>query len=158
MLGKVPEWVGDVPTWLTLIAAIVALRFGIKQVQSSREDTREATAKQIRSDYLLHAIQKPELANPDPSKLDFDKGEYGGDGEKFDDYTWFVSFMLLQCDELLRLRDGENDWDWEQIVENNINYHRDFIKSPAFDEMRSMLSPQLRRKLREMGLNKNSEE
>jgi hypothetical protein len=41
--------------------------------------------------------------------------------------------MLLACDELLRLRGDATDWDWEQIVENNIGFHWDFIKSPALN-------------------------
>jgi hypothetical protein len=54
--------------------------------------------------------------------------------------------MLLACDELLRLRGDATDWDWEQIVENNIGFHWDFIKSPAF-EFRDVLSPRLRNRI-----------
>jgi hypothetical protein len=35
MSGDVPNWWGDIPTWLTTIAALFALWFGIEQVQSS---------------------------------------------------------------------------------------------------------------------------
>ena len=138
-------------------AAVGALWYAWVQIESSRAVSREATAKEIRSQYLLEAIRNPTLANPDSSKLDFDKWEYDGNREKFDDYTWFVSFMLLQCDELLRLGGGADDWKWEQIVENNIGYHWDFIKSPAFAEMREVLSPRLRDKIEGMGLRENSE-
>jgi hypothetical protein len=119
MFGDAPNWWGDIPTWLTLIAALFALRYGIKQVQSSREDSREATAKQIWKDYHLHGIQYSELANPDFSKLDCKKEEYDGDRGKFYDYQWFVSLMLLACDEVLRLRGGS---DWERIVKNPALY------------------------------------
>ena len=82
----------------------LALWFGIEQIRSSREDSREATAKQIWKDYHLHGIQYSELANPDFSKLDYEKEEYDGDRGKFYDYQWFVSLMLLACDEVIRLR------------------------------------------------------
>ena len=57
------DW-GDVPTWLTTIVAIIALWFAIKQVQSSREDAREQTAKEIWKEYYLRSIDFPLFANP----------------------------------------------------------------------------------------------
>ena len=148
MFGDAPNWWWDIPTWLTLIAALFALRYGIKQVQSSREDSHEATAKEIWKDYHLHGIQYSELANPDFSKLDYKKQEYDGDRVKFYDYQWFVSLMLLACDEVLRLRGGS---DWERIVKNNIRYHLPYINSgKPFQESEEILSRELRSKIKEV--------
>jgi hypothetical protein len=74
------------------LAALGALYYAWDQIRSSRADSHEATAKSLRSDYLLQALQYPQLANPDTSKLDFANEEYCGTRDKFFDYTWFVSY------------------------------------------------------------------
>ena len=147
---SVQDW-GAVANVVMALAAIAALFYAWAQIQSSSKDSHEATAKQIWMQYHLSGLAYPELANPDLPKLDYKKMEYGGNAAKFHDYTWFVSFMLLACDELLRLgKDDASDWDWDQIVENNINYHWDYINSDACKESREVLSRRLRHKLNEM--------
>ena len=81
--------------------AFVALVFGIWQIRSSRADSREATAKQIWMEYYLRCIEYPKFANPELSKLDYKNQTLDGKKEKFFDYQWFVSFMLLVCDEVI---------------------------------------------------------
>lgn len=142
------DWLNKNGDAVTALAAIIALLFGIVQVLAARADTREATAKAIWKDYHLHGIQYSELANPDFPKLDYEKEEYNGDRGKFYDYQWFVSLMLLACDEVLRLRGGS---DWERIVKNNIRYHLPYINSgKPFQESEEILSDELRRKIDEV--------
>jgi hypothetical protein len=135
---------------------LIALVLGIVQVLSARASQREATAKEIWKEYHLVGLEYPTLANVDWSKLDYEKREYDGDRGKFCDYQWFVAFILLACDEILRLRGGADDWDWEQIVKNNIKWHWDYIESSAFDE-REVLSPRLLRKIDQIREDKDSE-
>ena len=142
------DW-GHVANLAMAAAAVAACWYAFVEVRSARDDSHEATAKEIWMQYHLYALQYPKLANPDSSKLDYEKWEYEGDTAQFDDYAWFVSFMLLACDELLRLRGDATDWDWEQIVKNNIGFHWDFIKSPAF-EFREVISSRLRQQIEEM--------
>src|SRR5262245_18167578 len=114
----------DIPGWLTTITAVVAL-FAIWQIRSSREDTQEATAKSTWMEYYhLRCIEFPKNAKPELSKLDYEKQTLHGSPGKFIEYQWFVSFMLLACDEVIRLRGGA---DWERFAENNVGYHRDYI-------------------------------
>jgi hypothetical protein len=148
MCGDAPDWVGDIPTWLTFIAAVIALWFAIKQVRSSREDAREQTAKEIWKAYYLHSIDHPELANPELSKLDFEKQELDGSRQEFYKYQWFVSFMLLACDEVLSLRGDGPDWD--KFVENNVGYHRRYLNSRAFEKTQHLFSPKLLNKINEI--------
>ena len=107
----------DIPGWLTTITAVVALVFAILQIRSSREDTQEATAKSTRMEYYLRCIEFPKYVNPELSKLDYKKQTLDGSPGKFFEYQWFVSFMLLACDEVIRLRGGA---DWERFAENNV--------------------------------------
>ena len=108
---------------------------------------REATAKQIWMEYYLRCIEYPKFANPELSKLDYKNQTLDGKKEKFFDYQWFVSFMLLACDEVIRLRGGA---EWERFAENNVSYHRDYIKSPAFVESYHLFGPQLRSKIHQI--------
>ena len=57
--------------------------------------------------------------------------------------------MLYHCDELLRLRTGKDEWDWETIVKNNMSYHWSYLNSPAFAQY-DVLSPRLRQQIAEM--------
>ena len=145
----------DWPGWLTTITAFVALAFGIWQIRSSREDTQEATAKSTWMEYYLRCIEFPKYANPELSKLDYEKQELDGTRGKFFEYQWFVSFMLLACDEVIRLRGGA---DWERFAENNVGYHRDYIKSPAFSESYHLFGPQLRSKIHQIREEKQTSE
>ena len=138
-------WLNTNGDAVTALAAIVALVFGVWQVLAARAVQREATAKEIWKEYYLSCVDHPELANPGLSKLDLKKQELGGDRGKFYDYQWFVSFMLLACDEVLQLRGGGPDW--ERFVQNNVGYHHDYIRSPAFEKSQHLFSPELQSKI-----------
>ena len=142
------DWLNKNGDAVTALAAIIALLFGIVQVMAARADTREATAKAIWMEYYRLCILYPNYANPELSKLDFKKQELDGDRQKFFDYQWFVSFMLLACDEVIRLHGGGPDW--EEFVENNVGYHREYIKSPAFEERYHLFSTELIRKIHQI--------
>ena len=142
--------VGDLAGWTTALAALVALVFGVWQVVSSRASSREATAKQIWMTYELEGLKNRKYANPDLSVLDYNKKTLDDDRGVFYDYQWFVSFTLLACDEVLRLRSGA--WDWERVVNENIGYHKDYIASSAFDPSWTHISPRLRSKIIALGI------
>src|SRR5262245_36935194 len=107
----------DISGWLTTITALVALGFAVWQIRSSRGDTQEATAKSTWMEYYLRCIEFPKYGNPELSKMDYEKQELDGDSRKFFEYQWFVSFMVLACDEVIRLRGRA---DWERFAENNV--------------------------------------
>jgi hypothetical protein len=90
------DW-GNVANLMMALAAIAALLYAFVEVRSARDDSHEATAKEIWMQYHLYALQYPKLANPDSSKLDYEKWEYEGDTAQFDDYTWFVSLCCWRA-------------------------------------------------------------
>jgi hypothetical protein len=100
------------------------------------------------------ALNTPSLQTPELSDLDYENETLDGDKEKFFEYQWFVSFMLLACDQVLRLRGSA---DWKRIVENNLRYHRDYIRSKAFAPSLEVLSPLLRSKITQVQSEKNGE-
>jgi hypothetical protein len=69
------DWLKQVGAgdWAGWIAVLVALGYGVYQIRSSREDTREATAINTWMQYYLRCIDHPEYANPELLKLDYKK-------------------------------------------------------------------------------------
>ena len=138
--------------WVGWLGVLVALWYGAKQIRCSREDAREATAIQTWMEYYLRCLDYPEYACPELLKLDYnklDKLESNEQIREFSKYQWFVSFMLLACDQVIRLPKGGPDW--EQFVRNNVSYHRDYLKSLYFSESYSPpFSPELISKVREV--------
>jgi hypothetical protein len=143
--------VGDLATWLTVV---VAVWYGGKQIKWSREDAREATAIQTWMDYYLHCLAYPQYGCPETLTLDFTKLDKLGSAKEIresDKYQWFVSFMLLACDLVIRLPKGKGGPNWEQFVRSNVGYHSDYLKSRYFKENYELtLSPELNRKIKEV--------
>jgi len=135
---------GGAGDWATWLGVLIALGFGVQQIRASRTDSREATATQTWMEYYLRCIDYPDYACPD-----FDKLKRHEDNREFYKYEWFVSFMLLACDQVIRLPKGGPNW--EQFVRNNVSYHSDYLKSKYFKEGYSPpFSPKLISKVKEV--------
>lgn len=139
MFGLAPE---DAAQVVTAFAAVCALVFGIIQVLSARATQRESTAKQIWMTYELQGLKHPRLSNPELVTLDHDRKLLDGDKMAYAQYEWFVSFMLLACEEVLRLSAGPH---WESAVSHNLDVHWSYISHPDFTPLIPNLSPQMRR-------------
>jgi hypothetical protein len=130
-------------------AAIGALVYAFFQVRAARNDAHDQTAKEIWKEYHIKGLEYPEFSNPEKLLKNWDYAEENkldGSHEKFLKYTWFVSFLLLVCDEILRLRHGSN---WDQIVTNNLEWHKVYLTSEAFErDEYEVQSPKLRAKIR----------
>jgi len=144
-------WYFGVADWAAWLAVLVALVYGAKEIQSSREDTREATAIQTWMEYYSRCLEYPEYACPELLKLDYNKLDKleGNELREFSKYQWFVSFMLLACDQVIRLPKGGPNW--EQFIRNNVGYHRNYLKRLYFSESyRPPFSPELISKVKEV--------
>jgi hypothetical protein len=133
------EQIGDAAETVSQVvmagAAVWALWYAIKQIEfakeqaeSARADAREQTAKIIWTDYHVKGLEHPEYSNPQ-ELLRFHTLK--PNQRKYLEYTWFVSFLLLVCDEILRLQGGTN---WKQIVKDNLGWHHEYLKSQKFKE------------------------
>jgi hypothetical protein len=127
--------IGDIAGWVAAVAAILGLWFAgaqlqsaKDQIQSARDIQREATANDIWMNYEQRGLEYPKYANPELSVLDYKQKTLDGDRQKFYEYEWFVSFMLLACDAVLLL----DSRGWEEVVEDNLRYHRPYLKSKTF--------------------------
>src|SRR5262245_64608650 len=127
--------VGDIATWVAALAAIGGLWFAGAQLRSAkdiqadaRDIQREATANEIWMNYEQRGLEYPKYANPELSRFDYKERTLDGQRQKFYEYEWFVSFMLLACDAVLLLDSRA----WETVVKENLSYHKAYLKSKIF--------------------------
>jgi hypothetical protein len=151
---KLPDWAQVVMA----LAALVALAYAIKAIRSQRADAREQTAKHIWTEYHLKGLEHPRFSNPEDlsNKFNHAKKTLNRSEQKYLEYTWFVSFLLLVCDEILRLRRGaywkkflpfRRGTNWEQIVINNLVWHREYLKYGLEDNEYKVQSRALKEKI-----------
>ena len=116
------------------LAAIAALLYAFVEVRSSRQDTREATAIQTWMEYYLRSLEYPKYACPELLKLDYNKLDKLEHDEEFNNYQLFVSFMLLACDQVIRLPKDKGGPNWEHFVRNNVSYYSEYLNYRYFSE------------------------
>jgi hypothetical protein len=83
-------------TVLTLGIAAIALGVAVKQICASNRSQKEATAQETYREYLMLAIDKPELAEAGilyASASAQDKAKY----------VWFVSYLLYSSEQIYLL-------------------------------------------------------
>ncbi len=122
--------IGDLSQAVGVCLTLFALGFAAGQIASGRVSQREATAKEVWRDYELLGLQHPDLALPDSGDCDADAEAFQGSREKFKKYRWYVSFMLLACEEILLCT--RNREDWLSAIERQIRRHKDYIGSDFF--------------------------
>jgi hypothetical protein len=111
----------NIATCVGVIGVFVAFR----QLKSSREVQREATAIDVWKDFLHLALAHPDLAKPEPYMA-----SQGSNYTKFSKYTWFVSAMLFAAERVLMLRDSD---DWEVTIMGQLRLHSDYFHTRDFD-------------------------
>lgn len=135
--------VADLAALATAFIALIGLVFAIVQIRSNQASQREATAKEIWMSYELRAFDYPRFNNPQAAAVDHEAQTFDGDFDKYMQYESFVSFVLLACDEALRL----GGKDWENAVDDNLMLHWDYLGSPRFAPYMKNMSPLMRRRL-----------
>src|ERR1700760_4738050 len=93
----------DVGAGATAVAAAVAIIAAIItyfQYKGAKQIQREATAKQIYSDYLKLAIEHPA----------FTSGKKPDDPLESERYEWFVSYMLNACEQIVDVVGDDKEW------------------------------------------------
>src|SRR5262245_25236101 len=80
--------------------------------------------------YEHRGLEYPQYANPELSVFDYKERTLDGERQKFYEYEWFVSFMVLACDAVLLIGRGR----WEAVVKRNLKYHEDYLKSEIYEE------------------------
>lgn len=89
--------------------------------QRAQHVARAAQAKRVYADYLLQAIQHPELARPGPVD--------SGRGRQRAQYQWFVGYLLTAAEEILLVDPTPV---WRETLARQLAPHRAFLTSQAF--------------------------
>ena len=113
------------------VLALVATIAAFKQLKTARETQTEATAAETHRAYIQLAIEYPLFANPklmlrgEPDSLiDFKNETIGGNREKFEQYEWFISLMMLSFRDLWHKSD---DHIIKSLMLLNVKYHEDYF-------------------------------
>ncbi len=119
--------------WSTFAASLIggcALVGAAGQISAARV----ISAKETYRGYLDKALDYPAFANPSIAAEPLSE-------EEFERYEWFVSYLLNSCDEILISM--PRDEGWSAACADQISYHRDYLTSDGFEEMREHYSPRL---------------
>jgi hypothetical protein len=126
-----PDIVSAVANVVTASAALVAIVIAVRQLHSSREVQKEATAKELYKDYLLLAFQNPNYSSPSYPIASPTYPSLKTDKETFEQYEFYVSNMLFAIEEIHRLTDGD---DWTEVLTDQIKYHALYLKENRIKE------------------------
>ena len=101
----------------TAIAAVVGVFMAWHQIKESRLSAKESTATNLFHQSLTLSLQYPRFG--DPADLEnFNR-------EDLSQYEWFVSAMLLSCEEILLVTDGNVEW--RNSVKGNLSVHSAYL-------------------------------
>ena len=89
--------------------------------QKNQRAQREAQAKRVYADYLLQAMQNPELARPGPTDT--------VTGRMRAQYQWFVGYLLTVAEEIMLIDPAPA---WRETLARQLAPHRAFLTSQAF--------------------------
>ena len=117
-----PNWVSALSGAVTALAALVALLFGIYQVQSSKWQQQESTAYSLYSEQLRLDIERPDLAVPDYEFLE--------DKKLTAEYSAYLSHLIFICEAILKISRNKI---WRKNIIYYLAFHADWIKSKNFE-------------------------
>lgn len=103
--------------------AVVMIALWWNRSQSTQRADRQAQAKRVYANFLLQALQHPELAQPGSVE--------GSQSRQRAQYQWFVSYLLAVCDEILLVAPSP---EWRKVLAHHLMPHRAFLASRAFRE------------------------
>jgi hypothetical protein len=123
---------GELASWITAFAALIALIVGIQQYLSQRKFTRWRDMRRIWDDYLRLCFENPEYSYGPCAKVTLG-GTFANINSETDlkanKYTWFLSIMLNVCEQLV----VEGGF-WIALAEDQVRNHAEGIKAIQREE------------------------
>ncbi|WP_286912158.1 MULTISPECIES: hypothetical protein [unclassified Pseudomonas] len=132
VLSERDKWVSDIATAVTAMVAIAAAFVAYVQLQESKV----IAAKGIYKDYLTLSFENPEFSAAsypvdNPGYYKFKKiGENLGSKEKsYEQYEFYVSFLLNSAEEIMNLTSLEEQDGWHETLRNQFAHHALYLAS-----------------------------
>jgi hypothetical protein len=125
---------GNTAQMVSAFMAVAGIGALMLQLNSIRNNGREATAQQIYLNYVRVGLDYPQFAQPD-----YDQIKAGGE-QDLTRYRWFVSLMMFACDEVLENIDSD---EWRRSCGYDLRTHVHFLCENADARFLSQFSPRM---------------
>ncbi len=119
------EKAGQLSSIGTAFLAVVGLWVAVLQIRASEQTQREASARDSYKEYLKLAMEKPEFAEARLGKSTTSTKA---------SYAWFVEYFLYSAEQIYQ--SFPNDKEWNFALSEQICYHRAYLKSPEYIQIR----------------------
>jgi hypothetical protein len=110
---------------MSAVVGALTFLFSVVKGRADRELQARLNAKAVWADYMELAFDNPEFSGG----FEFDNSS---DALKKEQYEWFVSRMLLACEEAITW--APQDRYWLQTMKLQIEYHRSYFCAGHFDQ------------------------
>jgi len=120
------QFIGGIAAAVTAGIAVLAAVFAYQQLTVTPRSQREVSAREIWKDYLRLCVEYPHLASGDITK------ETAKSPVEFEQYEWFVAFMLDACESILLFVADEDEW--LDAIDGQIGFHKKYVCSSNFRE------------------------
>lgn len=130
---------GSVAEWATAMIALVALLFAWRQIRSNEKAAGDAAALSAWRDYLAACMKYTEYTSHTlvkrvlPSHTT--KNIADQDSVESERYLWFLSTLLLGCEQVLLNASNSEGW-WKNLIDQ-VSYHW-----PSFAQLLKPWAPQ----------------
>jgi len=131
--GLSAEQLNAVAASVTAGVAFVALCVAIWQVSVTKREARLTLAKSLYKDYLALAMQNPCFSSPSYPKSAPRLKEFSTDRDKYEQYEFFVSYLLFAAEEILDLV-GTSSPEWHATLASQLRYHALYLQSADLQE------------------------
>lgn len=108
------------------LLAVIAAAIAWYQVRVSHRDQKRTTAKEIYREYLERAFENPKLSSPSHPTSYYPYNKITADDQLFEQYEWYVSYLLLAVEEILDLEESEQ---WKETLKKQIRFHTEYLNS-----------------------------
>ncbi len=131
-MGAISALLTAIFTGIVAITAIGGIYFAWYQIRSHRRSQNEAIALGIYREYLLRAIQYPEVSYPTKQPIT---------EETEIRHEWFITYLLYAADEILDL--FPDDDGWRHTLKTELEYHAFYYDKREYHEDMESYRPRL---------------
>ena len=115
----------DYATVAGLILAVVSVVVALRQLQDSRRETRRTLALGAYKDYLILAMDNPQLSSPSYPKTAPRYHELRKDALAFERYEYFFSNLVHTAELILDVTKGQDRW--KEELTTQFRFHALYI-------------------------------
>ncbi|WP_342150908.1 hypothetical protein [Methylorubrum sp. SB2] len=115
--GDLATIIGSMASSIAAVIAIMAAFYARSQIKQAKIIQRESGAHQAYLAYLQMAFANPK----------FSSGYKGKSPEEFEQYEWYISYLLDMGEQVLEM--SEYIETWTNVMQLQISYHSDYFRN-----------------------------